>query len=91
VLTPGQPIDVTIRVRAPSNVPLDLFFVQGVCDGLGCVFWFFLARCFGALCRAHLTPPLLDLTQSFDDDMKTVNATIPQFLDAITAIVPGAL
>lgn len=28
MLTPGQPIDVTIRVRAPSNVPLDLFFVQ---------------------------------------------------------------
>ncbi len=31
VLALGEPIDVPIRVRAPSNIPLTWFFLQGVC------------------------------------------------------------
>jgi hypothetical protein len=57
VLAQNSPILVTIQVRAPGNVPLDLFFLQ-------------------------------DLTQSFDNDMKNVNKTIPAFLAAIKAVVP---
>jgi hypothetical protein len=32
VLTPGQPIDVPIAIRAPSTVPLDLFILQDLTE-----------------------------------------------------------